>query len=762
MPIEKPKSSNSHFWKIFFLIAFALIGSAMGVIYAHLQELPDITNLNEFKPSQATRIYDINGDLISQLWLEQRTLVPLDKIPLSLQQSVISIEDSRFYEHFGIDVIGIARAFIANVAHGGVKEGASTITMQLARNLFLTPERTFGRKVREALLSMQIEKNYSKQQILEMYLNQIYFGEGAYGCESAARTYFGKHVEDLTVPECAMLAALPKAPNNYDPYKDPYDALKRRNLVLNSMADNNYISLQEATEFKNTPIELKKIEVQNAPYFVEFVRQQLEARYGSNAVYKGGLSVYTTLDMKLQEAAQLALEKGLENAEAQALKNRQSNIPINQSIQGALLAMDPHTGAIRSMIGGRDFRQSVFNRAIQAKRQPGSAFKPIIYAAAIENGYTMADVFLDSPVVYPDPTTGNPWRPTNFSTKFRGPTTLHTALMYSINVVTIKLLDKLGIQPVVSMARRLGITTPIKPNLSLGLGTSEVTLQEMVQAFSVFDNQGIRVEPFAILSVKDASGRVLESNSPVAQAVLDPNTAYIMTHTLQDVIDHGTGRIIRLMGFTYPAAGKTGTTNDNVDAWFLGYTPDLACGVWVGYDDRISLGKKQTGGETAAPIWADFMKAATEDKPEKDFPLPNDSDTEFVTKKICMDSGLLAGPYCLRTRDEIFKKETAPTKFCNIHTGPSATLSGTTENDSTSTNPAQGDGDILEMEAGQQSAAPQGTSTAAPPSSTTSPAASASGTPAAADVNAPAETAPAAAATTPTTGDKDSYPDAGF
>ena len=740
MPTEKPKPSASWFWKYLFVAAFALLGTVMGVLYAHLQELPDITNLNEFKPSQATRIYDINGDLISQLWLEQRTLVPLEQIPESLQDAVISIEDERFYQHFGIDIIGIIRSFITNVAHGGVREGASTITMQLARNLFLTPERTFSRKVREALLSMQIEKNYSKKQILEMYLNQIYFGEGAYGCESAARTYFGKHVGDLTVPECAMLAALPKAPNNYDPYKNPLEALKRRNTVLNAMAANNYISLQDATEYKNTPVELKKIEVQNAPYFVEYVRQQLEARYGANAVYKGGLSVYTTLDMKLQEAAQQALEKGLENSEALARKNRQSNIPIDQTIQGALLAMDPHTGAIRSMIGGRDFRQSVFNRAIQAKRQPGSSFKPIIYAAAIEAGYTMADVFLDSPIVFPDPTTGQPWRPTNFSTKFRGPTTLHTALMYSINVVTIKLLDKLGIGPVVNMARRLGITTPIKPNLSLGLGTSEVTLEEMVQAFSVFDNQGVRVEPFGILSVKDASGRILENNSPVAQEVLDPETAYIMTHTMKDVIDQGTGRIIRRLGFTYPAAGKTGTTNDNVDAWFIGYTPDLACGVWVGYDDRISLGKKQTGGETAAPIWADFMKAATAGKEPKDFPLPNGAENEFVTKRICLDTGLLAGPYCPGTREEIFKKETAPTKFCTLHTGPDSNSTENAEISTSGNNTSSDSGDILEMEAGQPNASPA----EAPSNSET----------AAATETAPAEE--------PTPTNKENYPDEGF
>jgi penicillin-binding protein 1A len=361
--------------------------------------------------------------------------------------------------------------------------------------------------------------------------------------------------------------------------------------------------------------------------------------------------------------------------------------------------MDPHTGAIRAMIGGIDYRKSVFNRATQSRRQPGSAFKPIIYAAAIENGYTMADVFLDSPVVYPDPSTGKPWRPTNFSDKFRGPTTLHTALMYSINVVTIKLLEKLGIQPVVSMARRLGITTPIKPNLSLGLGTSEVSLEEMVQAFSVFANQGVRVEPFGILTVKDSSGHVLENNTPVGEEVVDPQVAYIMVNTMKDVIDHGTGRIIRRLGFTYPAAGKTGTTNDNVDAWFIGFTPDMTCGVWVGYDERQSLGKKQTGGETAAPIWSEFMKAATANTPMKDFEPPKGAETEFVKKKICLDSGLLATAYCPRTRDEIFKKETAPTKSCNLHTGSGGGLPSSVDTTSGSSGSQSTGGDILEMEA---------------------------------------------------------------
>jgi penicillin-binding protein 1A len=722
-----------------FVLLFALAGVIMGILYAQLRELPDITNLNEFKPSEATRIYDINGDLISQLALEQRTIVPLEKIPLNLQNAVISIEDERFYKHWGIDLIGVTRAFITNILHHGESiQGGSTITQQLARNLFLTPEKRIIRKIKEALLAVQIEKNYSKKQILEMYLNQINFGEGAYGCESASRFYFGKHIEDLTLPECAMLAGLPKAPTHYDPYRFPLEALQRRNTVLNAMASTGVITLQEATEAKNSPIELKRIEVQNAPYFIEYIADQLQARYGSNAVYKGGLSVYTTLDLKLQDAGQKALQRGVANDEIIAQKTRQTNIPVPQPIQGALLAIDPHSGAIRAMVGGIDYRKSVFNRAIQAHRQPGSAFKPIIYAAAIENGFTMADVFLDSPVVYPDPTTGKTWRPLNFSGKFRGPTTLHTALMYSINVVTIKLLEKLGVQAAVNMAHRLGISTPIKnPNYSLGLGTYEVTLAEMVEAFSVFANQGIRVEPFGILTVKDGSGKILENNAPVGQEVLDPQTAYIMVNTMKDVIDRGTGRVIRKMGFTYPAAGKTGTTNDNVDAWFIGFTPDLTCGVWVGYDERQSLGKKQTGGEAAAPIWAEFMKAATEGKPVKDFPTPQNFDTEFVKKKICLDSGLLASVYCPHTQDEIFKKETAPTKICNLHTGTGSESRNTEENGSGNSSSGK---DILEMD-----------SEPVLKSSTTPQAGSSAGV---------SEASPAQSKPTPV--ERENYPDQGF
>ena len=686
--------SKDHFWlKLIFFLFFAASGLLLGVLYAHLRELPDISNLLEYKPAQTTRIYDVNGQLISQLSLEQRTIISLDRIPAQMQESVIAIEDERFYRHWGIDPIGIARAFLTNIRHGGTRQGASTITQQLARNLFLTRERTLARKIREALLSFQIEKNFSKKQILEMYMNQIYFGEGAYGVESASRTYFGKHAENLNLPECAMLAGLPKAPTTYSPYKSPLNALFRRNVVLNRMATLGDITLQQATEAKNAPLELKKIEVQNAPYFVEYVRQQLEATYGSNAVYKGGLIVFTTMDLKMQDAAQRAINRGLQEAENRARMMRQTSVPINQPIQAALLAIDPKTGAIRSMVGGRDFRSSVFNRAVQANRQPGSSFKPIIYAAAIENGYTMSDVILDAPVVYPDPLNGKEWRPVNYSGKFRGLTTLHSGLMFSINVVTIKLLEKLGTGPVVNLARRLGISAAIAPNLSLGLGTSELTLFELVQAFSVFANQGVRVEPYAIQEVKDSGGRVLETHTPAAQEVLDPQTAYIMVNAMKDVIEKGTGRIISRMGFTRPAAGKTGTTNNNIDAWFIGFTPDLACGTWLGYDERQSLGPKQTGGTAAAPLWAQFMKEATAGMEPRDFPMPDN----LVTKKVCMDTGLLATGHCYRTRMEVFKKDTAPMKSCNLHAGggSSTTLEEATGG-SGSTSPA---GDILEMEA---------------------------------------------------------------
>ena len=339
--IEKTRRPFLTFLKVSFAICFALAGIGIGFLYAELQELPDIKLLQATSPSQATRIYDVNGELISQLWLEQRTVVPLGQIPMDLQNAIIAIEDDRFYQHWGIDPIGILRAFIINATAGGVRQGASTLTEQLAKNLFLTPDRTLSRRIREALLALQIERNYSKKEILEMYLNQIYFGEGAYGVESAARSYFGKHVGELTMPECAYLATLPKAPSEYDAYKHPLSALARRNLVLNAMADHSFITQQEATDAKNVPIELKKIEVQNAPYFVEYVRDQLESRYGDNAVYKGGLSVYTTLDLKMQEAAQEALSQGVANAEIVARKNRLTNIPVDQPIQGRAFGHGP-------------------------------------------------------------------------------------------------------------------------------------------------------------------------------------------------------------------------------------------------------------------------------------------------------------------------------------------------------------------------------------------------------------------------------------
>jgi penicillin-binding protein 1A len=632
----------------------------MGILYAHLQELPDIRNLSEFKPMHATRLYDIHGKLIAQIGSEQRTFVPLSDIPLIMQKALISIEDARFYDHGALDYIGIARAFIINVLHGGVLEGGSTLTQQLARNLFLTPQRTLSRKIREALLAIQLAKNFTKNQILDMYFNQIYFGQGAYGIEAASRIYFGVNCKDLTLPECAMIAALPKAPSYYDPYVHPIQAVARRNLVLKAMHSQGYITKSEEELAEIAPLVLKSTNVENAPYFVEYVQQELENEFGPQAVYKDGLSVYTTLNLRLQEAAHKAVQEGLKQIEDRTHKIIYANIPNQQPLQAALLCIDPHTGAIRAMVGGRNFNKSMFNRAIQAERQPGSSFKPIVYTTALEQGYTMADIILDAPIVFKN-ANGTTWSPEDYDNHFHGPTTLHYALENSINVVTIKLLNNIGIDPVIRMARKMGITSPLTPNLTLALGSSDVTLEELVRAYSIFDNQGIRVEPFGILYVKNANGKTIEITHSQAVSVIDPQTAYIITHTLESVINHGTGQLIRQLGFTYPAAGKTGTTNNEIDAWFIGYTPQLTCGVWVGYDQRQSIGPNEVGGYAAAPIWENFMKHALENQKPENFTVP----PGIVEKRICNRTGLLAIPGCCQhTTLEVFKKDTVPLRHC--------------------------------------------------------------------------------------------------
>jgi len=652
------------FMVTFIISGFIILGAAAGLVVAYMNELPYVSDLREYKPSQSTKIFDANGNLVKQLYLEQRTLVPLARIPMAMQKAIIATEDTHFYQHWGLDVPGILRAALVNTLNHKVIQGASTLTQQLARNLFLTQERSLSRKIKEAMLAIQIEKAYTKDEILEMYLNQVYFGNGAYGVESAARTYFGKHVEELTLSECAVMAGIPKSPNAYNPIVDVERAQRRKETVLARMQSEGYINAQEAEAAKAEPVQVRRGEVQNAPYFTEYVRQQLAATYGDNAVYKGGLSVYTTLDLGLQDMAQRAVENGLNQADKRAESYLKYFFKLGEkpTLQGAMVVIDPHTGYIKALVGGRDFNLSEFNRAIQAKRQPGSAFKPFIYAAAIDNGFTAEDVVIDAPVVFTDPS-GKQWKPINFEGRFFGPTPLRKALANSRNVVTVKLLNKIGVNTAISYARRMGITSELNRDLTLALGTAEVSLLELTSAFGTLPNQGIRVEPMAILTVKDANGRTLEEHSTKSHEALSASTAFIVTSMMRDVIDHGTGNTVRQAGFTLPAAGKTGTTNDFSDAWFVGFTPDLVAGAWIGYDDRRSIGKFLTGGVVAAPIWADFMKKATAGKPVKDFPVP--SGIHFV--KVCADSGQLFTPNCRKSVNEAFVDGTEPTKECELH-----------------------------------------------------------------------------------------------
>ncbi len=647
---------------IIILGSFVALGALTGIFIAYMQEVPEVADLKNYKPNMSTAVYDDKGGMISQLYDEQRTVVRLSDVPINLQNAFIAKEDPRFFQHSGFDIKGIIRATVNNLIHMKIVEGASTITQQLARNLFLNRDRNFTRKIKEAILALQIEKYYTKKEILELYCNQIFFGNGAYGVEAAARSYFGKHVYELTLPECAMIAALPQAPTNHNPYRNLEIATEKRNVVLDKMAERGFITNEEKDLAKATPIQLNKLEVKNAPYFVEYVRQQLEATYGTSIIYKGGLRVNTTLNSAMQNTAQEVFNFNLRAIQAriEANKGRKLDSPL----QGAMIAMDPKTGQILMMIGGIDYSKSEFNRAVQAKRQTGSAFKPIVYASAIASGFRVSDIFMDSPIVFKNEN-GSDWKPENFSGKFGGPTTLLNGLTYSKNVVTVKLLNKVGIGTVKKYANKLGITSPLSSDLTLGLGSSSVSLLEMVTAFSAFANGGMKVEPLSILSVKDSNGKDLETNIPRLTEAIPDTTAYIMTYMMESVVNNGTGKTVRNLGFSGPAAGKTGTTNDFTDAWYLGFTPEVVVGIWIGFDSKESMGKGMVGGTIAAPIWAEFMLNSYGSS-SKEFQVPD----SIIFKKICSKSGLLATPNCpvINTVDAPFVEGTEPAKPCNIHT----------------------------------------------------------------------------------------------
>ena len=720
---------------IVMLLGIAGAGAAGYVAYKELATgLPDVSALQDYQPSLVTEVYDRHEELIAEFFVEKRRLVHLSEIPAHVRNATIAAEDSRFYSHGGVDYIGIGRAVWVNLRAGTTREGASTITQQVARNLFLTRERTLRRKIREAILARRIEKRYDKDSILQIYLNQIFYGHNTYGIEAAAQLYCGESIADISLADGAMIAGLPPAPNTYSPLRNPERSMQRRGHVLRRMVDEGYLEAGAAAAAAEEPMcspgERPHVthRVNKAPYFIEHVRQHLEDRYGPTALYRGGFTVHTTLDLRLQQAAQKAVRDGLltvdrrirrgvwqrpsrsvqltsdeslntarieavtmahgarptvrmgdlltgvllavqpDSAAVAVRKSRgvikpggaewirsvvgeegrfsgdltqllrrgdvvrvrvteadpenvahQLELEQDPQVQGALLALEASSNQVLAMIGGYDFDRSQFNRALRAVRQPGSAFKPVIYAAAVEAGMNPTSRVSDDPIEREIPG-ADTWRPENYDEEFLGPISMRLALTKSRNLATIDLLEKIGVDAACAYARRLGVRREFPCVLSLALGSAEMTLMDVTTLYGVFANQGIYTEPVFISSIVDRFGTIKEERLLSAQRVMSPEVAYTVTSMLESVVQHGTGRQVRAL--ERPAAGKTGTTNDFHDAWFIGYTPEIVAGVWVGFDNQASLGRRESGGRVAAPIWLTFMQEALEGQPVTDFPIP--------------------------------------------------------------------------------------------------------------------------------------------
>jgi len=746
---------------IFLFIISIIIGVSAGGYFAFAKGIPSIAELKQYKPTSGTKIYADDDTVVGELKVEKGVFVPLNRMPKHLIDAVIAVEDSRFWNHKGIDYIAIGRAVFKDIMHAGLKEGGSTITQQLAKVVFLTPEKTFKRKVREISLAIKLEKSLDKKEILELYLNKIYFGHGAYGVEMASRVYFGKSVGELNLPEAAMIAALIKAPSTYSPYNNLTKSKERQEIVLLRMEEEGLITKASREKAAKQPIYLSTLRrgMEANNYFIEYIRKYLEEKYGEETVYKGGLKVYTTLDRGMQAAAQKALQEGLRELDkrrgwrgpvdhkkdvdikkemesnevrntaigggdditsglvlkvsdkeaviktrgligrlsiADALwasaiidpktkkasaikafnltkvlkpgdivkvkikgaKGKGVSLTLEQEpeVEGAIVAIEQSTGFIRAIIGGYDYTKSEFNRAIYAKRQPGSAFKPIIYAAAMDNGFTPASMINDEPVTYKGGHKGD-WVPENYDHKHYGPTRLREALTYSRNVVTVKLVEAVGVDKVIKFSRNIGIEGDMPYDFTIALGSLSVTPLELCSGYSVFANNGIRMNPTAIKYITDLQGKILESNEPEGIQAISAQTAFLITSMMQDVISHGTGWRIKALG--KPAAGKTGTTNDYRDAWFVGYTTGITTSVWVGFDDMRPLGSQETGARAASPIWLNFMKSASNKVEFSDFSVPEG----IVTYPIDPLTGLLAKEETASSLKEYFKDGTQPTEF---------------------------------------------------------------------------------------------------
>jgi penicillin-binding protein 1A len=638
---------------VFFLLIFGVIcGSLTGAFIALTHDLPQIRSLENFKPDAVTRIYSTDQVLLAELFIEKREPVPLETIPRFLKAALVATEDRKFYKHSGVDLKGITRAIIKDIKAGEFVEGASTITQQLSKTLFLTPRKTLVRKIKEAILAFQLERRYTKDEILELYLNQVYFGSGAYGVESAAKIFFGKSAKDLNLAECALVAGMPKSPSRYSPLVNPDLAIKRRNTVLRQMRDTNIISEKAYQQAIKEALYANghRFNPSKAPFFVEYIKQFLEDKLGSTRLYKGGLSVFTTLDYTLQSAAEKAVTAGLS-----ALTDRMKRAHMAEPApEAALISIDLASGGILAMVGGKDFNASRFNRASMAMRQPGSAFKPFVYAYAIEQGFAQNKIILDAPVVYRGAQGGDDWKPQNFSLEYKGEMTLRRALTISQNIPAVRLLQTLGPYSVAQFAHQLGIKSHLASNLSLALGASEVTLMDLTSAYSVFPNKGEKVRPFGVLEIVDRQGRVVWRAKSQKRLVMSRAGAAIMTNMLEGVIKEGTGRRAQILGRA--VAGKTGTSNDYKDALFIGFSPHVIAGVWVGRDAGGSLGAKETGAKAALPIWIDFMKAALENEPHQYFDIPDD------VSQIRMDpiTGLAQPDDSKRSVVALFKKGTEP------------------------------------------------------------------------------------------------------
>ncbi len=755
-------------WFLWLVLACFVTGTvAAFLIYLHLsKDLPKISTLSDYHPPIITTVYSDDNRKIAEFCKERRIVIPLSEMPKTLIQAFISAEDDRFYVHKGVDLVSIVRAFFKNIEAGAIVQGGSTITQQVTKSLLLTPEKSYKRKIKEAILAYRIDKTLKKDDILYLYLNQIYLGHGAYGVEAAAESYFGKSAKDLNLAECAMLAGLPQAPSRYSPFKHPELARQRQIYVLNRMVDEGYITNLQATEAINTELDIKPRKnwyIEEVPYFTEYVRQYIESTYGEDALYTQGLEIHTSVNIEMQKIAREQIQIGLRALDKRqgyrgplkqlppteieayltqlkdasdqtepgagsivegvvvAVDNQEKTVAVRTAtvqgiiplenmrwaripnpelflyedpvtrpgdvlsvgdvilvkligpmkdqgdiwelsleqtpaVQGALLCLEAGTGQVKAMVGGRDFTDSQFNRAVQSRRQPGSAFKPIIYTEALLKGYTPASMLIDSAIVYKDAETNFKWKPDNYEKTFHGPTLLRDALAQSRNIISIKLLMDVGIDDTISLAQKLGITAPLNHNLSIALGSSGISLLDLVTAYSVFDNEGNLIEPIFITKILDRNGKVIEMREPEKKRVLDKATAYIMTDMLKSVVQSGTGRRVRALG--RPTAGKTGTTNNLFDAWFIGYTPSYITGTWVGFDDERSLGRGETGSRAASPIWLGFMEEVLKDKPVLEFPIPE----SVMFSQIDAETGLLPGPDSKKTRFEVFKEGTAPTE----------------------------------------------------------------------------------------------------